>query len=200
MRALLLGCALTIAVSGAAIAQEILVKPDVACQVTAQYEPDVYSLHLRFSETANACDVRADDVAAALEAGIAAHDELALIFLGRYQDYPWIAEKILKLAAQDDRPGGRWDGAVGKARGDGNNNTYVARLISGDRKVPFATTVADGDVLWPLREVLTRHGYVLTGASVEKVIVMPVRSPIGGGKQRRLPVDALVHLRIAKKG
>ena len=197
MRALLLACVFSVLGRGA-YAEEILVKPDLACQVTAQYEPDVHSLHLRFSET-DACDIHAEDVAVALEAGIAAHDDLRLIFLGRYQEYPWIAEKVLKLAAQDDRVDGPWDGMTGKARREGAN-AYVARLFARNRKVPFATSAEDADILWPVDEVLERHGYVVTGASVEKVITMPVRSPVGGGKERRLPVDALVHLRIAKKG
>lgn len=200
VRALLLAALLTL-VGGATRADEFLVKTDVPCRVAAEYEPREHMLHVRISEATGAeCTVPPDGLAAALDEGLAAHDDLQLIFLGRFEDYPWIAEKIVKLAAQDDRPGGAWDGRSGKARGDGGNNAYLAHLFADPRKVPFAPTVEAADVLWPIRAVLDRHGYVVTGASAEKVIVTDVASPVGAGKVRRLPTDALLHLRIARKG
>jgi hypothetical protein len=200
MRALLLAAVLS-SVGGVALADEFLVKADNPCQVTAEYEPREHMLHVRLSEdTGNGCEVPPDGLVTALDEGLTAHDDLQLIFLGRFEDYPWIAEKIVKLAAQDDRPGGAWDGGSGKARGDGGNNAYLAHLFADPRKVPFAPTAEAADVLWPIRAVLARHGYVVTGASAEKVITTRVASPVGGGKQRRLPTDALIHLRIARKG
>jgi hypothetical protein len=198
VRAFLIAVLLTL-VGGATRADEFLVKTDVPCQVAAEYEPREHMLHVRISEDTGAeCTVPPDGLAAALDEGLAAHDDLQLIFLGRFEDYPWIAEKIVKLAAQDDRPGGAWEGGSGKARGDGGSNAYLAHLIADPRKVPFAPTVEAADVLWPIRAVLDRHGYAVTGASVEKVITTLVERPQGNGNKRRLPTDALVHLRIAK--
>ena len=197
MRALVLAGLLSFA-GAAALAEESTIYFVARCaKVVAEYEPKENMLHIRSKGSSN-CSMDPESVEAALDKSLAQHDDLKLIFLGRIQNYWWIKRKIVALAAEDDVPDGKWDGGTGKARGDGGNNAYLAHLFADPRKAPFAPTVEAADVLWPIRAVLDRHGYVVTGASVEKVITTLVERPQGNGNKRRLPTDALVHLRIAK--
>ncbi len=102
--------------------------------------------------------------------------------LGRLVDYPWMAQALAESAARDRA----WDAARGRPRA-GDVNRYVAGIMN-----PIAGS---------LREPLERHGYRITGVSVEKVLVGGAESvpgwqgPRPGGK---LPFDAQVWLRLER--
>lgn len=127
------------------------------------------------------CDVIPETAAAELNAALKKHAEmppLKLLFLGRLENYHWLANRVARSAAADQN----WDTQDGRPR-EGNLNAYVAGLLMQED-------------LSPLTDVLAENGYKIVGASVEKVIVQ--RMSFAGLLDGRCPGDALVHLRIAK--
>jgi hypothetical protein len=191
MMRILLAALVVICSSGVALAEQKLLLSPIYCRVTAEYQSNEHMLHIRLlGNPGKDCLVTPADVATALDRGLVGHDDLQSIFLGRFQEYPWIASRILERAVQD----GAWDGSTGKARIDGGNNAYVAGLFAG----PPPSKFDQDDLLWRIRQTLGRHGYMVVGASAEKVITQNVTWRLSGDEKRRLPTDALVHLRIEK--
>jgi len=152
------------------------------CELRIEFEPKEAMLHFRAGvPSGDRCYVLPETAAAELRAALKQRAEvssLKLLFLGRLEDYHWLAMRVARSAAADEK----WDSQNGKLR-EGNLNAYVAGLLMREN-------------LSPLADVLAEYGYRIVGASVEKVMVHEMG--FAGMPSGKCPGDALVHLRITK--
>jgi hypothetical protein len=118
------------------------------------------------SELAGALDRSLDNIPAGTT--------LRSIAVGRLISYPRLSESLKEMAASD----AAWNDLTGK--GHPSDNAVVARLL---HESPEAA---------PLRVAIERHGYTLTGFSVEKVLVTSANGS-------RLPYDAILWLVVEPK-
>jgi hypothetical protein len=125
-----------------------------------------------------------------------------LIYLGRLYDYPWLSQGLTAWAA--DHPD--WDGENGRPAQVG---VYENDVVAGIVALMVMEPLSESAKVLPdvrtglsfLPELLNRHGYRFERASVEKVMSGydgQLFAPSDRPDAKRLPFDALVHLRIAK--
>ena len=106
------------------------------------------------------------------------------LFIGRLVDHPWLSRYLAKQALNNRD----WDAEKGRPK-EGNINAFVRDLLStpgllAQIQIPFAGS-----------------GYIVTGASVEKVLITKANEIqyLGIDKPLLVPYDAMVHF-ILKKG
>ncbi len=143
------------------------------------------------------CPWSQSTVAVALDEALAeqgSNRELRLVFLGRLEDYEWLSKLVTEQAIAVSGPTGAWLANKGHAR-DGDDNAFVAEILARHRPTPAAGGEGVGGLLAPFVWVLPRYGYKIDGVSVEKVMSKGI-----DGRPGIFPYDALVYLRIARKG
>jgi hypothetical protein len=125
-----------------------------------------------------------------------------LVFLGRLYDYPWLSRGLTVWAAHYPD----WDGENGRPVQEGvSENDVVADIVS----LMVLETLTDSAEVSPdvrtglsfVPAILKRYGYVFERPSVEKVMSGydgKLFAPSDMPDAKRLPYDALVHLRIVK--
>lgn len=196
MRAFLIGIFLVLgaAPTWAGEAPIMVGDPD-GCRVTVDYEAREQMLHFRpIMPAGKGCEVTPLMVQSALYMALdrqRANSKLALIFLGRLENYPWLSRKLTGHAMNNSGRLGFWDPVKGHAS-DGNDNQYVVDALS----AMFKEDLVGHPYLPPFADVLAEYGYRIDGASAEKVLTKAAQP----GLSERFPYDALLHLRITKIG
>lgn len=200
VRALVLGTAIAAAFVGYAVADEVNPYSDqsISCPPAIEFEPQEQMLHLRHANAMPAdCSWSQASVAQALDAALTeqiSNSALRAVFLGRLEDYAWLSTLLTEQAVAASGPTGTWLAGKGHAR-DGNDNAFVAEILARHKPAPAVDGEGVGGLLMPFVWVLARHGYKIDGVSVEKVMSKSI-----DGRPGKFPYDALVHLRIARKG
>jgi len=166
--------ALLLLAAAPALSQPSGADSQASCALRAEFsQRDSTTLRARTTEE---CRHTVSELAATLEQGLAglpAGTALRSIGLGRLISYPELTDSLKTMAAADTT----WDKIKGK--GQPNDNAVAARLL---HKSPGVA---------PLRAVIERHGYRLTGVSVEKVLVT-------ASEGSRLPFDAMTWLIVER--
>ncbi len=106
------------------------------------------------------------------------HKNVKSVFLGRIVSYPWLSEYIKGMAEKS----GEWDLKKGRPK-KGYINAFVGDLIF------KATVITD------LNTVLKPYGLLVSGVSVEKVLV-DTYDLTGTSGKGKLPFDAMMWLII----
>jgi hypothetical protein len=204
---LLLAASLLLWAGTASAEQPLLVANIIEdCDLKIEFEPRDAMLHFRAGQpNGEKCYVTPDRARSELRKILEQRKTapaVKLIFLGRMDEYHWLADRVAKTAARNESG---WDRKRGQPR-SGALQTYLANLLIGqvtEGRMTEGPLTEDGSqaggILDPLDDVLAQYGYAVTGASTEKVMVDEI-SYSDGTPSGRYPVDALVHLRIAKKG
>lgn len=160
-------------------------RPVGECTLRVEVRPqEPHVLHVRaFDPLHRGCQIDPESLAAVLRNALSGPQALPSdarhrsLFLGRLIDYPWLSAYVARAASADRN----WNARLGRPS-RGGVNSYVAGLLSR----PDATDA--------FRPTLEGAGYRITGASVEKVLVLPGREIPGLASERlqgRLPFDAL---------
>ena len=154
--------------------------------VLEEYDGRYYHLRQRGEGGApgDACEATAAELSAGLDRLLGGADpagEISL-FLGAVGDIPGLSAELVQAA----RASAGWDRVAARPR-SGDVNGFVAALLE------------DGAVL---RGILP--GFVVTGVSVEKVLVpsrqmLRERTPGDGVPDARLPYDAQLWVRLRKR-
>lgn len=111
--------------------------------------------------------------------------EYTSLFIGRLIDYPWLSHYLAETAHRDKR----W-------------NRMKGRPVSRDINGYSGGLLFNPDLLKPIQAELNKHGYRITGVSVEKVLVggaSDLPSPVRKDLKGRLPFDAQVWFQLRKK-
>jgi hypothetical protein len=184
-----------LALSGSsAVGEERVIASLPAGQCTVRVEArDAWdSLRVRAHHaTSGACFIDAEVLTALLTETFSATNPAVAsrvfraLDLGRLIDYPWLSQYLATRAAKDRA----WDLARGQPIGI-DLNRFVANLLS------------SREILRGIEAPLAQQGYVVTRASVEKVLVggftqVPLLAeppPTG-----RIPFDAILWLRLQKR-
>jgi hypothetical protein len=169
----------------------VITVPSGECSLSVEADNEWHTLRLRAHHPRyERCEIAQEDMISALVAAFSKTEPPALtgeyssLFLGRLIDYPWLAHTLATAAYRD--PG--WNAKKGKPRALEINH-YVARVLH------------NPEWLAPIENVMARHGYRISGVSVEKVLVGGFRDqPFYQGKTRAglIPFDAQVWLRLRK--
>jgi hypothetical protein len=169
----------------------IISAPAGACRLSIEADEEWHTLRLRAQHPRyQPCDIGQDAVldilasAFAKTAPPALQDGYTSLFIGRLIDYPWLSHFLAETAHKDKR----WNKKKGRPI-KMDINAYVARLLF------------DQELLKPMQTELSRHGYRIAGASVEKVLVGSFRDLPGPERKNltgRIPFDAQLWLRLQK--
>ncbi len=105
------------------------------------------------------------------------------LFMGRLIDHPWISKYLAVRALEYDD----WNSKTGKLTGE-DINSFVRRILESP------------ELLSQIQEPFTDTGYTVTGASVEKVLVVKADEIqwLGINKPVLVPCDAMVHYILKK--
>lgn len=175
---------LVVAPAGAAASPERRVAAIEAGGCELSLGADEPGRTLRLRVTPYGCRVSRASVEQLLDLAFARVDPPRLdgpytsLFIGRLVDFPWLAAHLVSTAAGDRR----WDARSGRAVGVGTY-AFVASVLS----APEATA--------PFEAAMRRRGYRIRSATVEKVLVLDLRSAreyAGPRPPGKLPFDAMV--------
>ena len=159
--------------------------------IALEVRDDGATLRLRLQRPADleASTHALDALLAQASATLAPIGTRVAIDVGRIIEHPWLSQRLAEAALRSPR----WDGALGKPRGE-STNFAIAHLIDEEQLV--AVWVA----------VLARHGLRIRNATVEKVLIGRVgetdelaplaTDPAAAGK--RLPFDAILWLQLER--
>jgi hypothetical protein len=159
-----------------------------ACTPHVEEQPGSRSASFRSSAPpSDACRVDEATYVRVMQEWLRARDGLApvsSVALGRAVDYPWMSSHLADSALRSHA----WTARLSRAAA-GEQNRFVAALLS------------EPAFLQRLAAPFGAAGYVLSGVSVEKVLVGPARDHAsdGRGGNARVPFDAQVWLRLARK-
>ena len=162
--------------------------PAQACAPHVEEHSGARSASLRsHSPQSDACRVDEATYVRVVQDWLRARDGLAPVSslaLGRAVDHPWISRHLADSALSSSA----WSARISRAPA-GEQNRYVAAVLS------------EPAFLQRLAAPFDAAGYVVTGVSVEKVLVGPARDHAsdGRGGAARVPFDAQVWLRLARK-
>lgn len=111
--------------------------------------------------------------------------EIKSLFIGRLVEYPWLSQFLANHALQHPD----WNAEEGKFAGE-NINTFVSGILSAP------------ELLEQIQRPFNGMGYIVTGASVEKVLIgraneiewLEINEPI------MVPYDVMVHFILEQRG
>jgi hypothetical protein len=184
-----------LALSGSsALAEERVIAslPAGQCTLRVETRDSWDSLRVRAHHaTSGACFIDAEVLTALLTETFSASNPVVAsrvfrsLDFGRLIDYPWLSQYLATRAAKDRA----WDLARGQPIGI-DLNRFVANLLS------------SREILRDIEAPLTQQGYLVTRASVEKVLVggfnqVPLLA--GPPPTGRIPFDAILWLRLQKR-
>jgi hypothetical protein len=169
----------------------VITVPSGECSLSVEADNEWHTLRLRAHHPCyKGCNIAQNDMVSTLAAAFSKTElpaltgEYSSLFLGRLIDYPWLAHTLATAAYHDPA----WNAKKGKPI-TLEINHYVARVLH------------NPELLAPIENVMARHGYRISGVSVEKVLVGDFRDlPFYEGKTRAglIPFDAQVWLRLRK--
>jgi hypothetical protein len=170
----------------------IISAPAGECTLSIEADEEWRTLRLRAHHPRyQPCNVNQEEVLSLLASAFAKTEPPALqgeytsLFIGRLIDYPWLSHYLAETAHRDKR----WNRKKGRPI-KREINRYTAGLLF------------NLDLLKPIQTELSKHGYRITGISVEKVLVGGASDLPGPDRKNlpgRLPFDAQVWLRLRKK-
>lgn len=110
--------------------------------------------------------------------------EFKSLFIGRLVEYPWLSQFLANHALQHPD----WNAEEGKFAGE-NINAFVSGILSAP------------ELLEQIQQPLNAAGYIVTGASVEKVLIgkaneiewLEINEPV------MVPYDVMVHFILEKQ-
>lgn len=110
--------------------------------------------------------------------------EFKSLFIGRLVEYPWLSQFLADHALQHHD----WDSEEGKFAGE-NINAFIAGILSAP------------ELLEQIQQPFNASGYIVTGASVEKVLIgraneiewLEINEPV------MVPYDVMVHFILEKQ-
>jgi hypothetical protein len=204
MRAFLAVLALS-CLGGTAVAEEdVIVGDPASCHIRVEYAAKEQMLHLRPKVlTGSDCKITPLMMQVGLYQALDRYRDknLKLIFLGRLESYPWLSDELFQRARFGSTGPGFWDETTGHPADVTSDNEYVAAVLYGQVASICPSEICARPMLADVAAVLAEQGYRLTGVSAEKVLVR--EAPPTGGVEwlpgGKFPVDALIHLDIAKK-
>ncbi|MGJ0484231.1 MAG: hypothetical protein ACR65R_06800 [Methylomicrobium sp.] len=169
----------------------IISAPAGECTLGIEADEKWHTLRLRAHHPRyQSCNIDQEAVLSLLASAFATTEppalqgEYASLFIGRLIDYPWLSHYLAETAHRDKR----WNRKKGRPVSM-EINRYAAELLF------------NPDLLKPIQTELNKHGYRITGISVEKVLVggtSDLPGPVRKNLKGRLPFDAQVWFQLQR--